>query len=96
MEKLWHDNYVHLDVLDTPTADHFTQPTRKAMNTEVHIEVADKKFPATQQQLTAFQKMSERMGVPKRMSLLLAGQGCIMFEYDHITIGIETDGYTHS
>ena len=66
------------------------------MNAQLHIEVAGKKFPATKEQLSAFQKMSERMGVPKKMSLLLAGQGCIMFEYDHITIGIETDGYTHS
>lgn len=36
------------------------------------------------------------MGEPNRMWLLLDRSGCIMFDYPNITIGIETDGYTHS
>ena len=66
------------------------------MSTETHIEAAGKTFSATPEQLTAFQRLSERMGEPNRMWLLLDRSGCIMFDYLNITIGIETDGYTHS
>ena len=66
------------------------------MSTETYIETAGKKFLATAEQLTAFQRLSERMGEPKKMWLLMDRSGCIMFDYENITIGIETDGYTHS
>lgn len=66
------------------------------MSNEVHIEAAGKTFPATPEQFTAFQKLSERMGEPVNMWLLMDRSGCIMFDYTNITIGIETDGYTHS
>ena len=66
------------------------------MSAETHIEAAGKTFSATPEQLTAFQRLSERMGEPVRMWLLMDRSGCIMIDYQNITIGIETDGYTHS
>ena len=66
------------------------------MSTEIKIQAAGKTFQATKEQSSAFQKLSERMGEPKNMWLLMDRSGCIMFDYDNITIGIETDGYTHS
>ena len=66
------------------------------MNTQPQIEAAGKAFPATTEQITAFQKLSEHMGEPVNMWLLMDRSGCIMFTYPNITIGIETDGYTHS
>lgn len=62
----------------------------------MNIEVNGKTFPATEEQVSAFKRLSERMGQPNRMWLLMDGSSCIMFDYDNITIGIETDGYTHS
>ena len=64
--------------------------------TQEQIKAAGKTFQATKEQSAAFQQLSERMGEPKNMWLLMDRSGCIMFDYDNITIGIETDGYTHS
>lgn len=66
------------------------------MSIETHIETAGKKFPATPEQVHAFKRLSVRMGEPVNMWLLMDRSGCIMFTYPNITIGIETDGYTHS
>lgn len=66
------------------------------MSTETHIETAGKKFTVTIEQFNAFQRLLERRGEPNKMWLLMDRSGCVMFDYDDITIGIETDGYTHS
>lgn len=66
------------------------------MSTETHIEAAGKKFTVTIEQFNAFQRLLERKGEPNEMWLLMDWSGCVMFDYNDITIGIETDGYTHS
>jgi len=66
------------------------------MSAETHIETAGKKFTVTIEQFNAFQRLLERKGEPNKMWLLMDWSGCVMFDYNDITIGIETDGYTHS